>query len=912
MSFSNKSRYGSCMDVTSAIDDALKRAEAHAPFLRHLIERNPELIATLRADGPVAALARVRAVAAEEEKVGRSLRLERQGLALILALGDLAGVLSFEDVVHALSDLADRSLDRAITAAINERTPGEEPRGFTALALGKHGSRELNYSSDIDPILIFDPQTLPRRAREEPVEAAVRIGRRVVELLQARDADGYVFRVDLRLRPSPEATPLALPLNAAISYYESSALPWERAAFIRARAAAGDIALGTEFLSAIRPFVWRRGLDYGAIGEIRGISRRIRDHHAQGQAFGPGFDLKRGRGGIREIEFFAQIHQLIYGGRETELRVPATLDALAALSAAGRIEPDVEDILSGSYRLYRTIEHRLQMVDDQQTHSLPRDRAALDGVAQLHGLSGADELIDLLAGPVETVGRIYDSLDDEEEAKEALPADADRLEKLLADAGFADPKAALLRVQRWRDGSVRALRTDAARSALEGVLPSLIAAFGRSPEPNAALNRLDDMVGRLPSALNLFRLLDARPALARLLGDILSYAPALAEQLGRRPELLDGLIDASALDPAPSVAELEAEFAQCERGTDYQQMLDLVRQKVNERRFALGAQIVEGASDPLAVAEGYARVAEAAINVLANAAQREFESAHGRVPDSEMAIIGLGRLGGGALTHASDLDLVYVFTGSHESESDGKKPLGAVQYNNRLAQRITAALSVPTASGPLYDVDTRLRPSGAQGPLAVSQGGFERYQRENAWTWEHMALCRARPVYGSAAAREGLSAAITGILTAPRDVKKLVCDAVKMRTEMATHKPPAGLFDVKLIDGGLVDLEFCVHVAQLRHGVGLNPKLANAIAALVEAGHLPPAMLEAYALLARMLVTLRLVSPTSEEPPPATRYLVARACRTENWGDLIAAYMAARATITQCWQQTVAEAEEYQ
>jgi glutamate-ammonia-ligase adenylyltransferase len=259
-------------------------------------------------------------------------------VALALAIGDLAGLLPFETVVTTLSAFADRALDRAIAAAMAERTPDQAPRGFTALALGKHGSRELNYSSDIDPILLFDPETLPRRPREEPGEAAVRIARRVVELLQARDADGYVFRVDLRLRPSPEASPMALPINAALSYYESSALPWERAAFIRARVAAGDRALGESFLTAIRPFIWRRALDYGAVREIRAISRRIRDHHAQGRLLGPGYDLKHGRGGIREAEFFAQIHQLIFGGREPELRTPATLDALAALTAAGRIE----------------------------------------------------------------------------------------------------------------------------------------------------------------------------------------------------------------------------------------------------------------------------------------------------------------------------------------------------------------------------------------------------------------------------------------------------------------------------------------------------------------------------------------------------------------------------------------------
>lgn len=898
------------MNPKEAIADALQRAEGHAPFLRHAIERNPDLTALLAGGDLDGALALAMRRGDEADSVAAGLRRERAALALVLAVGDLAGLLGMEQVTRALSDLADRALDRAIAAAIGERTPGEAPRGFAALALGKHGSRELNYSSDIDPILIFDPETLPRRASEEPVEAAVRIARRVVELLQSRDGDGYVFRVDLRLRPSPEATPLALPVNAAISHYESSALPWERAAFIRARAAAGDIALGESFLAAIRPFVWRRGLDYGAIAEIRGISRRIRDHHAQGQKLGPGYDLKRGRGGIREVEFFAQIHQLIYGGREEALRAPATLDALAALRDAGRIEPDVEDVLAHSYRLYRTIEHRLQMVDDQQTHSLPRDPAALDGVARLHGLADGAALIDLLEGPVETVGRIYDSLDGPEEADAAVSRDPDRLMGQLAAAGFVDAKAALARIERWRDGSLRALRTDAARAALEDVLPGLVAAIGGAPDPNGALNRLDDMIARLPSAINLFRLLGARPALARLLGEILSHAPTLAELLGRRPELLDGLIDATALEPQPSVEALTREFSRCEQGADYQQLLDSVRRKVNERRFALGAQIVAGVCDPVEVGRGYARVAEAAIETLAAATVEAFETVHGKVPDSELVIVGLGRLGGGALTHVSDLDLVYVFTGDHAAESTGAKPLGAVQYYNRLCQRISAALSVATASGPLYEVDTRLRPSGAQGPLAVSIAGFAKYQRESAWTWEHMALTRARPVFGSPDARAAIEAIIHSVLTAPRDTAKLLADAVSMRAEMAKHKPAAGPLDVKLIGGGLVDLEFSVHVLQLRHGEGLDPRLDRAIAALTALGYLPAGLAEAQTLLTRMLVTLRLVSPGCDEPSETARRLVARACGAEDWSGLVAAYDAARETIGRCWQGVAAEIEE--
>ncbi|RYY34637.1 MAG: glutamine-synthetase adenylyltransferase, partial [Sphingomonadales bacterium] len=422
------------------------------------------------------------------------------------------------------------------------------------------------------------------------------------------------------------------------SYYESQALPWERAAFIRARACAGDLALGGYFLDAIRPFVWRRAVDYGTIREIRDISRRIRDHYSQAQAFGPGYDLKRGRGGIREIEFFAQIHQLIHGGRDPALRAPATRDALAALAAAGRIDSDDAAALSSAYEVLRTIEHRLQMVDDLQTHRLPADPAALANVAALHGLATGEALLDVLRPHVERVGKTYDSLSGDE-GDVRLPAAPDALLNMLGEAGFDHPQGAARIVEGWRGGNYPALRTTQAREALEHVLPGLITAFAQAPDSTHAITSFDAMLSRLPSAINFFRLLEAQPALARLLSTILCHAPTLAEQLGRRAELLDGLIDATALKPMPDVAALIAEMAVCEAGADYQWQLEHVRRMVNEKRFALGAQIVSAASDPLEVSAGYARVAEAAIEVLARATVEEFARAHGRVPWSELVIL---------------------------------------------------------------------------------------------------------------------------------------------------------------------------------------------------------------------------------------------------------------------------------
>ena len=889
--------------ASAEVLDAVSRARDFSPFLKLLLDREQDLAADLDSGiWPGLAASAV----TTDEPVARRLRIERRRLALLVAIGDLAGLLDLTAVTAALTAFADRALDLAITTAITERTPDAEPRGFAAIALGKQGGGELNYSSDIDPILIFDPDTLPHRPREEPAEAAVRIARRVVELLQARDGDGYVFRVDLRLRPAPEVTPIALSINAALSHYESQAVAWERAAFIRARAAAGDAALGAHFIDGVRPFVWRRGLDFGAIGEIRAMSRLIRDHHAQGQAFGPGYDLKRGRGGIREVEFFTQIHQLIHGGRDPALRVPGTRDALAALAAAGWIDPADAAALIDAYALLRTIEHRVQMIDDRQTHSLPTG-AALDAVACLHGFRSGDALLDRLRPHVERVGSLYDSL--ESDSDDSLPRDSERLATQLAAFGYRDAGEGVRRIERWRSGNYAALRSPAARAAFEDTMPGLIAALGVAADPDAALARLDQILGRLPSVINFFRLLEAQPALARLLGAILCHAPPLAEALSRRPELFDGLIDASALDPVGDVATLRAEMRRGEVHGDYQGLLDHVRRVVGEKRFALGAQIVSGASDPLDVAAGYARVAEAAVGLLAEATVADFERMHGRVPDSELVVLALGRLGGGALTHASDLDLIYLFTGDYAAESDGAKPLGAVHYYNRLAQRLTAALSVPTASGPLYEIDTRLRPSGNQGPLAVSLDGFARYQRTDAWTWEHMALTRARAIFGSATARADVSAVIDSVLGGDRPARDIIADARVMRAELALHKPPQGPLDAKLLPGGLVDLEFAVHVAQLTHKTGFDPRLDRAIAALVGKRLLPPEAAPAYDFLTRLLVALRLLAPDAQPPATATRSLIAHAAGVEDWESLVASLDRTRHEVRKAWAMVTGDDE---
>ncbi|MFT6472444.1 MAG: glutamate-ammonia-ligase adenylyltransferase [Qipengyuania sp.] len=883
---------------------ALNRARDHAPFLARVLERRPDLARMLAEGAGEEALLAAKQVA--EADVATALRRERLGLALVLAVGDLAGAFDLEKVMRELSTFADRALHAALAAAIRKRVPDAEPAGMIGLALGKHGAGELNYSSDIDPILLYEPEQLPRRERDEPGEAAQRYARETVRLLSDVTSEGYVFRVDLRLRPAAEVSPLAISLDSAITHYESSALAWERAAFIRARACAGDIGAGEAFLDHIRPFVWRRSLDFGAIDEVRRLTHRIRDEQRGPRVPEPGYNLKLGRGGIREIEFFAQTHQLIHGGRDPSLRVRGTRAALDALAATGRISSADAQALGQSYDGLRTIEHRLQMVGDKQTHTLPAGEA-LDTAARLHGLDGGAALIALVEDLARPVAERFDALLDEDRI--SVPKSAPHV---VADTGAAPdiPVELVERMSQWTGGRYPALRSTAALSAFEAIRPDLLSSIADSPDPAAAAVRWESLIARLPSAINLFRLLEARPGLFALIADCLTLAPPLAEDLSQRPELLDALIDRTALDLPGSVAELAAHMGRRERGDDYEMQLDRLRVVTGETRFALAVQLVEAAHDPLAIAAGLARTAEAALQVAVAAAEEEFAAKHGRIAGSELVVVGLGRLGGGVLTHASDLDIVYLFTGTHEGESDGERPLGATLYFNRLAQRVTAALSVPTAQGALYEVDTRLRPQGNQGPLAASVESFARYQREDAWTWEHMALTRARVLVGSEAARAEVGELVTSILCRERDPDSLRKDVLTMRGEMAAHKSAKGPLDAKLLRGGLVDIEFLVHYLQLRDRAALGPDLGPVIGKLVAAGKLPPALAGAHRLMTRLLVGTRLLAPDLARPNPAAAALLARQSGCGDYADLTHCLRAARHDVAAAWQDVFGETLE--
>ena len=887
---------------------AAAAAWAEAPFLKGLIRARPATLAALATASPEAALATALALAADTaQPIMPRLRTARRDVALVAALADLAGLWGLEQVTAALSDFADLAIDAAIAAALAER--GAPNRGLAALALGKLGSRELNYSSDADLIFVHDPDLIPRRGAEDPGQAAVRITRRAVAILNDLTPDGYVARIDLRLRPASEITPMSISLAAAEQYYQSEALTWERVAFIRARAVGGDTAMGSDFLARIRPFVWRRSLDYTAVRDIQSVSLRIRDHFDGGQAIGPGFDVKRGRGGIREVEFFAQINQLIWGGRDPALRCPAALDGLAALADAGHVPPAEARALAASYRGLRTLEHRLQMRRDEQTHAIPRLVADRHAAARLCGLKDAAALVAGTRRLTDPVAAAYDRLI-RAAAPKATPVPSDPKAWLKQHhPGLAKLLPPL--IARWRLGQYRALRSELARADFEAVLPGLIERLAAAADPATAASRLDGLLSALPAGAQFLALLRANPRLVGLLGNLVGVTPVLAQALARDPALFDVMLSPDAFAPLPGADVLADSLARSCRGAhQVEDVLDRVRRWTAELRFQLGAQLIEGHADALQVGQSLADCADAAIRILLPVVADAYAAAHGRVPGGELVVLALGRHGGRAMTHASDLDLVFLFTGHHDVMSDGARPLPASQYFNRLAARLVTALSVPTAAGALYEVDTRLRPWGAKGNLALSIASFERYQSEEAESWEHMALTRARVVAGPAAA---VQAVIASVLSRPRDPETLRAAVVQMRADMAEAKKPQGRFDVKLAAGGLVDLEFIVHFRQLASGRGLHPELPAALAELAAHGLLPADLLRAHDVLSRCLIWLRLLFAGARVPdtlPDPVAAILARALGAANFAGLVEQLAIAREQVRVAWAATFTAGDE--
>jgi [glutamine synthetase] adenylyltransferase / [glutamine synthetase]-adenylyl-L-tyrosine phosphorylase len=849
-------------------------AVAEWDFLTRLVEEGPdrpfeEIVARLeRREAGGEALGEF--IGGEDRTaLMRSLRIARRRVALLAAAAELAGIWSIEQQMTALSRFADaaigatlRHLLRTLAAsgAIVPVDPADpEPgSGLIVLALGKLGGRELNYSSDIDLILLHDPASPAAPAPDRAQTLFGRLARDLVRILDERTGDGYVFRTDLRLRPDPRSTPLAISVPAALTYYETVGQNWERAALIKARPVAGDLVAARSFLAELQPFIWRRNLDFAAIQDIHSIKRQIRAHKGGGRIAVEGHDIKTGSGGIREIEFFAQTQQLIWGGRVRALRVGPTCAALRALAATGRIDAATADTLIDHYRFLRRVEHRLQMADDAQTHRLPSDRAGIASLAVFLGYQNPDAFVTELCARLGSVEKHYAELF-EEAPSLAGPGNLvftgteDDPETLatLARLGFGDPAEVASMVRGWHHGRIRATRSQRAREILTEFVPELLRVFGGTANPDTAILRFDRFLSQLPAGVQLFSLFHANPGLFSLVADIMAEAPLLAESLAHRPALLDAVLTAEFSARLPGADGLADDLGSVLAGArGFEDTLDLLRRWTRERRFQVGVQLLRRAIDGSEAGAMLADIADAGLAALLPAVASDFARVHGEVPGGAFAVVALGRLGSREMTLSSDLDLIVIYDAPNDaSGSTGPRPLAVSTYYARLSQRLISAITAPTAEGRLYEVDMRLRPSGESGPIASSLDAFAQYQREQAWSWEHMALTRARPIAGDRDLCERAAAAIRAALTRRRDPERLLFDVADMRRRIADSHPAPSPWDLRNRAGGLIDLEFTVQYLLLREVAneqsGGRPDLlrgdpAAAIMALGTAGVLPP------------------------------------------------------------------------
>ncbi len=858
--------------LTGAAADLVGAVATQSPFLAGIMRRRPDWLADLLArdpdDGLAALAADLHAAVAAgsgEDDVKAAIRRYRTRAALLIALADCGGVWSVERATAALTDVAETAvrvaadvllcgMDDAGRLNLKDRADPGPGSGLVILALGKMGAGELNYSSDIDLVVFYDPEAPALPPDAEPARIYVKIAQGLVRLLQERTPDGYAFRVDLRLRPDPGSTAPAVSLTAAFAYYETVGQNWERAAFIKARPVAGDIAVGAAFLKDLAPFIWRKYFDFAAIADIHAMKRQIHAVRGHEEIAVAGHDIKLGRGGIREIEFFVQTQQLVFGGRRPALRGSRTLDMLAALAAEDWITVAARDELSDAYRFLRTVEHRIQMVADEQTQRLPTDGDALAAFARFCGFPSLKAFSAELTRQAHIVQGHYAMLFED---APSLAADIGSLvftgteddpETLatIARLGFRDPPAVTETVRGWHFGRRPAVTSARAREALTEVTPALLVSLGRSSDPDAALAALDRAFTKMPAAAELLTLLGSKESLRDLFADVLGTAPRLAEIVGQTPHVLDAVIDPAFLEAEVSQEVFEARMrAMLGDAVDMEAFLDRIRDVARHENFVVGARFLSGVLSPDRAGEAFSAVAQAALRLTFERVRAAFAADHGTLKGARAVVLAMGRFGSREMTASSDLDLVVLYDFDPDVEaSDGARALDPVTYHTRLTQRLIAALTAPTRRGVLYEVDLRLRPSGRKGPVATQLASFRDYYGGEAETWEDLALLKARVVAGDGTLARDVEAELVRCARRRRDPKTVARDLKEMRKLLADEKGSADPWDVKNASGALTDLDFAVGYLALI-GAADHPALATGtfgdrLAAAEQAGLIDP------------------------------------------------------------------------
>jgi glutamate-ammonia-ligase adenylyltransferase len=890
-----------------------------APYLWDLIRADPGRLLRLLSSEPQYELATIlaqarQAAAKRTEAVMRILRRMKADAALLIALADIATVWPLARITAALTEVAETALGIAVQHLLREAaergklTPHDPQRpnadsGLVVLAMGKMGGHELNFSSDIDLMVFFDATAAALAPKVEPISFFVRLARELVKLLQERTADGYVFRIDLRLRPDPSSTQIAISTEAALDYYESRGQNWERAALIKARPCAGDLAIGEKLIRDLAPFVWRKYLDYATIAHVHAMKQQIHAYRGHGEIAVEGHNIKVGRGGIREIEFFVQTQQLIAGGRHPELRGRATVPTLGALAAGGWIDAAARDDLIAAYDFLRRVEHRLQMMADEQTHTLPADPEALAQFARFLGFAGRDDFAAALLGHLRAVERHYvklferapESLAQQQNLAFTTPEGDNETLDRLAQMGFRQPRGVAAAVYRWHAGAYRALRGELAREQLSELVPIIIDQFAHADSPDAAFAAFDHFVAGLRAGGRFLSLLRQNPELIRFIALILGVAPRLADILAQQPHVIDPLIDPSFFGSVPDAKRLEAELAHALGDTrTYEDVLDAIRLFGQERMFLIGARVLSGSVAADQAGEVFAGLADVLIRALHARVEEDFAGLHGRLRGQQTAIVALGRLGAREMTASSDLDLIVIYDfDAEQPNSDGARPLYGGQYFARLTQRLISALTVQTNYGVLYQVDMRLRPSGRSGPVATQVDGFTGYQEREAWTWEHMALTRARVVSGPPAFAARVEAVIRDVLCRQRDARMVAADVVEMRAAIAKEKGDGDPWDLKYAAGGLVDIEFIVQYLQLVHAATtpdiLDTSTARALEKAARLDVLAPedaaVLRPAVRLYHDLTQILRLCLPGAFDPKAASEGVLALLTRAADLPD---------------------------
>ncbi|WP_037316206.1 [glutamate--ammonia-ligase] adenylyltransferase [Ruegeria halocynthiae] len=798
-------------DVPAEQGELIAGTAGSSPYLKGLIEHEKDWLpqALHQSDQALAeVMAGVRTLPPDQLKPG--LRQAKRRVALLTALADLAGAWPLEKVTGALTDFGALSADVAAKAEIaalirRGKLPGmtaddvETAAGMIILAMGKMGAHELNYSSDIDLIVLFDETRFDPDDFYDARQGMVRATRNFCATLSDKTADGYVFRTDLRLRPDPAVTPVCLAAEAAERYYESLGRTWERAAYIKARPCAGDIAAGERFLETLRPFVWRRHLDFAAIQDAHDMRLRIRENKGTGGALAiPGHDMKLGQGGIREIEFFTQTRQLIAGGRDPDLRLRGTVPGLAALAAKEWVPQDVADKLTDHYRAHREVEHRIQMIHDAQTHKVPQSPDGIERVACLMGMDTAQLTADLTRRLTE----VHELTEGFFAPGASPPAPAQEVEfdqNVLA---------------RWP--TYPALRSQRGARIFERLKPELLSRLSKTAKPDEALQALDGFLSGLPAGVQLFSLFEANPHLIDLLVDIVGTSHALATHLSRNASVFDAVIGGSFFDDWPGQAVLQAELQQAlSHEADYETQLDFARRWCKEWHFRIGVHHLRGLIDGAQAGQQYAELAGAVITAILPCVVAQFTRKHGPAPGRGAAVLGMGSLGAGRINSQSDLDMIVIYDPQDQDMSDGPRPLATRTYYARFTQALITALSAPMSQGRLYEVDMRLRPSGNQGPVATSWASFTNYQQKEAWVWEHLALTRARVVAGDAGLAQDIETFRADFLSQPEDRQKALREVADMRARLAAAKAPAGIWDAKNGPGRMMDIELLAETGAL-------------------------------------------------------------------------------------------------